>query len=64
MQIVDGPMGERLWEIMEVAGQNLLRLAAVVIITPRFLVPTAVIASTSVLIGRIYMTAQLPVKRR
>ena len=61
---MDGPMGDRLLDIMATAGQNLLRLAAVVIITPRFLIPTAVIASASMWLGRIYMAAQLPVKRR
>ncbi len=43
--------------------KNFMKLSAVVLMTPIFLIPGTIIATLGVWIGQIYMAAQLSVKR-
>ncbi|KAJ7645453.1 multidrug resistance-associated ABC transporter [Mycena polygramma] len=49
---------------MEFAIFLMVKLAAIMILSPAFILPGAAIALLSVLAGRIYMVAQLPIQRQ
>ncbi|KAF9233710.1 hypothetical protein BU15DRAFT_90237 [Melanogaster broomeanus] len=63
IRAIDGPLSSGLAWITELSIRMLFNLGAVVILTPAFLVPGAIVGVVGVLVGRIYMKAQLSIKR-
>ncbi|KZV64707.1 P-loop containing nucleoside triphosphate hydrolase protein [Peniophora sp. CONT] len=60
---IDGPFaGEFRW-LMNVSAQLITQLVAIAVITPAVIFPGAAIFLLGALLGRVYMNAQLPVKR-
>ena len=60
---MDGPIGQQLGWVTELSASMLLRLGAVVVLTPLFLIPGVGIAVLGGLCGQVYIKAQLSVKR-
>ncbi|TFY56647.1 hypothetical protein EVJ58_g7510 [Rhodofomes roseus] len=63
IQAVDMPVPRFLGDILNYSMSMLLKLGAIVATSPIFSLPAVLIASTGGWIGRIYMKAQLSVKR-
>ena len=61
--IVDGPISNGLWYLSEMTMSMLVKFAAVVILTPIFLIPGVLVAVLGGICGQIYIRAQLSVKR-
>ncbi|KAI0317990.1 hypothetical protein OF83DRAFT_1118292 [Amylostereum chailletii] len=60
---VDGPVAHNFDGVVEVTAAMTIKLAAVVIVTPIFLVPGIIISVMGGWCGQLYMAAQLAVKR-
>ncbi|CCM01503.1 uncharacterized protein FIBRA_03559 [Fibroporia radiculosa] len=60
---VDGPITEYFRAVAEISLAMLIKLAAVVVMSPIFLIPGVLIAILGGWCGQIYMKAQLSVKR-
>lgn len=60
---VDGQVSEYFSYVMELSGSMLLKLCAVVIMSPLFLAPGVIVFLFGGWCGQIYMKAQLSVKR-
>ncbi|KAG2065985.1 P-loop containing nucleoside triphosphate hydrolase protein [Suillus decipiens] len=63
IRAIDGPFAEGIVAFVQVSWAMITRLGAVVVMTPVFLVPGLFIGLLGAWIGRIYMKAQLSVKR-
>ena len=61
--VVDGPITDDFRAVVELSVAMLCKLAAVVIMSPVFLIPGALVALVGGWLGQIYMKAQLSVKR-
>lgn len=61
--IVDEPIAMYLNFLMVLTAQMVIKLVAVVIAAPSFLIPGVLLAVTGGFVGQIYMKAQLSVKR-
>jgi hypothetical protein len=60
---VDGPVNQNFGYVMELSLAMIIKLSAVIILTPIFLFPGAVVATLGAWCGQIYIKAQLSVKR-
>lgn len=60
---VDGPFSQGLGWVIELTHSILFRLVAVVVLTPVFLLPGVLVGFIGIWVGRVYMRAQLSVKR-
>ncbi|KZT67587.1 P-loop containing nucleoside triphosphate hydrolase protein [Daedalea quercina L-15889] len=60
---VDGPITDNFRSVAELSVAMLCKLAAVVVMTPVFLIPGALVAFLGGWLGRVYMKAQLSAKR-
>ncbi|KAL6299635.1 multidrug resistance-associated ABC transporter [Sparassis latifolia] len=63
IQSVDGTISEYFWFLLDLSFSMAVKLAAVVIMSPIFIIPGVLIALLGGLCGQIYMKAQLSVKR-
>ncbi|EIW86373.1 hypothetical protein CONPUDRAFT_78742 [Coniophora puteana RWD-64-598 SS2] len=63
VRAVDGPFAQGIGWMVELTMTMLVKLGAVVAFTPIFLIPGSFVAAIGGWIGRIYMKAQLSVKR-
>lgn len=61
--LVDGPFAQGIGWVVELSVTMIVKLGAVVVMTPVFFVPGLFIGLLGGWIGRIYMKAQLSVKR-
>ena len=60
---VDGPVSQNLGWLCELTLTLAMRFAAVVVITPIFIIPGMVVGALGNWCGQIYIKAQLSVKR-
>ncbi|KAH0835495.1 hypothetical protein J3R83DRAFT_9163 [Lanmaoa asiatica] len=60
---VDGPLPTGLAWVLELSMKMFFSLGAVVVITPAFLLPGVIVGVVGAWVGRVYMKAQLSVKR-
>ncbi|KAL0957018.1 hypothetical protein HGRIS_003119 [Hohenbuehelia grisea] len=63
IRAVDGPISQNLMWLLDLTVAMLIRLSAVILYTPIFVFPGALIAFLGGWCGQIYMAAQLSVKR-
>lgn len=63
MQVVDGPLPFGMRRLLELTIGMLVRFGGVVIFSPVFIIPGAVVALLGGFLGQLYMRAQLYVKR-
>ncbi|KAH7915135.1 hypothetical protein BJ138DRAFT_1170143 [Hygrophoropsis aurantiaca] len=63
IRAIDGPFSQSLGLISELTMTMVVKLLAIVLITPPFLLPGVVAGIVAGYIGRVYMKAQLSVKR-
>jgi len=63
IRAVDGPLNEQTEDFAEVTSSMLLKLLAIVYLTPVFLMPGIVIGICGGYLGQVYIKAQLSVKR-
>ncbi|THH12876.1 hypothetical protein EW146_g7283 [Bondarzewia mesenterica] len=63
IRAIDGPVANNLTWVIEITSTMLIKLAAVVVLTPAFLVPGIFVSLLGGWCGQIYMKAQLSVKR-
>ena len=63
MSAVDGPISDGLSNLINMTLTMLLKLAAVILFTPSFLLPGVLLAVAGGWIGQVYIKAQLSVKR-
>ncbi|KAH7918845.1 hypothetical protein BV22DRAFT_1100101 [Leucogyrophana mollusca] len=63
IRAIDGPLAEGVGVVVEVTLTMIVKLGAVVVMTPTFLLPGLVIAVVGGFVSRMYMKAQLSVKR-
>ncbi|KAI5991472.1 hypothetical protein EDD15DRAFT_2275310 [Pisolithus albus] len=63
IRAIDGPFAQELSWVIELTITLLFRLGAVVLFTPLFLLPGVLVGVVGIWVGRIYMKAQLSVKR-
>lgn len=63
IRAVDGPFAQELSWVVELTISLLFKLGAVVLFTPLFLLPGVLVGVVGTWVGRIYMKAQLSVKR-
>lgn len=61
--LVDGPFAQGIGWVVELSLTMVVKLGAVVVMTPVFLLPGLFIGLLGGWVGRIYMKAQLSVKR-
>ena len=61
--LVDGPVSQNLGWFIELSLYVLLRLFAVVVMTPIFVIPGIIVGAIGSWCGQIYIKAQLSVKR-
>lgn len=60
---MDGPLARLFSTVVEISIALLVKFAAVIIITPVFIAPGILVFALGVWLGRLYMRAQLAVKR-
>ncbi|KAF7368881.1 ATP-binding cassette transporter [Mycena venus] len=60
---IDDSLSEGFWDLTHSSLTLLTRLLSIVIFTPLFFIPGAVVGIVGICIGRIYMASQLSVKR-
>ncbi|KAH7069398.1 hypothetical protein BKA62DRAFT_836919 [Auriculariales sp. MPI-PUGE-AT-0066] len=60
---VDGPVGNNFTELVELTAAMLLRLVAIVLYSPVFLIPSLLMAYFAWFCGQLYIRSQLSVKR-
>ncbi|KAF7348327.1 ATP-binding cassette transporter [Mycena sanguinolenta] len=63
VRAVDDSLGNRFWPLTSQIVSLVVKLAAVVIYTPFFFFPGALVGALGAWAGQIYISAQLPVKR-
>ncbi|KAH7918842.1 hypothetical protein BV22DRAFT_1100095, partial [Leucogyrophana mollusca] len=63
IRAIDGPLAQGVGIVVEFSLTMIVKLGAVVVMTPVFLLPGLVIAVVGGFVGKIYMRAQLSVKR-
>ncbi|KIO02467.1 hypothetical protein M404DRAFT_9898 [Pisolithus tinctorius Marx 270] len=63
IRAIDGPFAQELSWVVELTISLLFKLGAVVLFTPLFLLPGVLVGVVGTWVGRIYMKAQLSVKR-
>ncbi|KAF9455005.1 hypothetical protein P691DRAFT_813919 [Macrolepiota fuliginosa MF-IS2] len=63
IRAVDGPLKDSGKWFMEITMSMVMKLAAVVFMTPIFLIPGLIVGAVGGWVGQIYMAAQLSVKR-
>ncbi|KIO07506.1 hypothetical protein M404DRAFT_24002 [Pisolithus tinctorius Marx 270] len=63
IRAIDGPFAQELSWVVELTISLLFKLGAVVLFTPLFLLPGILVGVVGTWVGRIYMKAQLSVKR-
>ncbi|KAI0918391.1 hypothetical protein AcV5_002391 [Taiwanofungus camphoratus] len=63
IQAIDGSVSEYCYYLIELTGTMIMKLGAIVVLSPMFLVPGVVVAVFGVYCGELYMKAQLSVKR-
>ncbi|KAH7914592.1 hypothetical protein BJ138DRAFT_1143462 [Hygrophoropsis aurantiaca] len=63
IRAIDGPFAQGIGMVIEVSLSMLIKIGAIVVVTPVFLIPGVFIGLLGAFIGRIYMKAQLSVKR-
>ncbi|KIM54250.1 hypothetical protein SCLCIDRAFT_1222221 [Scleroderma citrinum Foug A] len=63
IRAIDGPFSQGLGWVIELTHSILFRLVAVVVLTPVFLLPGVLVGFIGIWVGRVYMRAQLSVKR-
>ncbi|KAJ7512528.1 P-loop containing nucleoside triphosphate hydrolase protein [Mycena galericulata] len=63
IQAVDDSLANQLWPLAAMITSMLVRFAAILIYTPIFFFPGAVVGAVGAWIGQIYIAGQLPVKR-
>ncbi|KIJ62401.1 hypothetical protein HYDPIDRAFT_94464 [Hydnomerulius pinastri MD-312] len=63
IRAIDGPLASGVAWTIELTMRMLFNLGAVVVITPAFVLPGIVVGLVGAFIGRVYMKAQLSVKR-
>lgn len=60
---VDGPIAQSLMWVIDQAIGALMKLFVIALLTPIFLLPGVAIGAIGMLIGNVYLKAQLSVKR-
>ncbi|KAI6134164.1 ABC transporter type 1, transmembrane domain-containing protein [Pisolithus croceorrhizus] len=63
IRAIDGPFAQELSWVIELTITLLFKLGAVVLFTPLFLLPGVLVGVVGIWVGRVYMKAQLSVKR-
>ncbi|KAI0793372.1 hypothetical protein C8Q75DRAFT_749936 [Abortiporus biennis] len=63
IQTVDGPIANYLAYVVEISISMLVKFAAVVVLSPQFLIPGLAVTALGVWCGQIYIKSQLSVKR-
>ncbi|KAG8740686.1 hypothetical protein FRC12_015909 [Ceratobasidium sp. 428] len=63
MSMLDGPIPSIFRNWTDLTVQLCSRLVAILVVSPVFTIPAAIITFTAVWVGRVYMMAQLPLKR-
>ncbi|KAI6136946.1 hypothetical protein F5141DRAFT_1077700 [Pisolithus sp. B1] len=63
IRAIDGPFAQELSWVIELTISLLFKLGAVVLFTPLFLLPGVLVGVVGIWVGRVYMKAQLSVKR-
>ncbi|KAJ7169514.1 hypothetical protein C8R46DRAFT_1217207 [Mycena filopes] len=63
IRTIDGPIQQGLWGLLEMTMSMFIKFSAVVIFTPLFVIPGAVVGVLGGWCGQIYIAAQLSVKR-
>jgi hypothetical protein len=60
---VDGPIAQNFTWFIEISATMLIKVIAVVYLTPVFIVPSTVITILGAWLGQVYMKAQIAIKR-
>lgn len=60
---VDGPLSERMQNTFQLTAQLVQRMVIIVIFVPVFLIPGVLLAAVGIAVARLYIKAQLPIKR-
>lgn len=63
MKAVDDSVSSTLGSVIELAALLVVKFLSVLLVTPNFLFPGLIFILLSLVLGRLYMTTQLPVKR-
>ncbi|KAH8978589.1 hypothetical protein EDB92DRAFT_2056103 [Lactarius akahatsu] len=63
IRALDGPLADAFFRVVDISVSMLLKFVAVVYFTPVFSVPGIAIAVLGALLGRVYMKAQIAIKR-
>ncbi|KAH9041238.1 P-loop containing nucleoside triphosphate hydrolase protein [Lactarius pseudohatsudake] len=63
LALVDSPLADAFFWVIDISGAMLIKFVAVVYFTPAFSVPGISIAVLGAWLGRIYMKAQIAIKR-
>ena len=63
IRAVDGPLNQQTQDFTEISSTMLLKLLAIVYLTPVFLLPGIAIAICGGFVGQVYIKAQLAIKR-
>lgn len=61
--IVDGPVADMLATVTETSLNMLIKLCAVILFSPAFIVPGLVVFAVGGWVGQVYMAGQMTVKR-
>ncbi|KAF9516655.1 hypothetical protein BS47DRAFT_1371638 [Hydnum rufescens UP504] len=63
IRAVDGPLNQQTQDFSEITSSMVLKLLAIVYLTPVFLLPGLAIAVSGGILGQVYIKAQLAIKR-
>jgi ABC-type multidrug transport system fused ATPase/permease subunit len=63
IRAVDGPLNQQTQDFSEITSSMVLKLLAIVYLTPVFLLPGLAIAVCGGILGQVYIKAQLAIKR-
>ncbi|KAH7904637.1 hypothetical protein BJ138DRAFT_1130879 [Hygrophoropsis aurantiaca] len=63
IQAIDRSLPQRLGAVVQLTVTILIKLGAIVLVTPAFLLPGIIVGAVGGFVGRIYVKAQLSVKR-
>jgi ABC-type multidrug transport system fused ATPase/permease subunit len=63
IRAIDGPLNQQMQDITEITATMVLKLLAIVYLTPVFFLPGILIGICGGYIGQVYIKAQLAVKR-
>lgn len=61
--LVDGPVSQNFGMVIELSISLIIKLGAILVYTPIFIIPGFIVFCVGGLCGQIYMKAQLSVKR-